>query len=184
MRSFLPLLMPILLLAGGCSLLPWGGETGATEWVGGEERRLSILEVLEGEWAEDHLLFAKEPRPGAITVTGADIHARTLLTESPYDGMRMVLAFQLAEGKTPADFREFKEIDLPWIAENNGRNHATVWTERSPQWPFDAFEDVTFQTREDFTTAYAGNEELAEAAEGLFGDPVLVLIVTERTPTP
>lgn len=179
---FLPLLATLLLLAG-CSFLSTDPAV-TTEWVGGEERRLTVLEVLEGEWGDDHLVFARRPSPGAITVLDADVYAMTMLAEAPYDGMRMVLAFQLAEGKSRADFREFKEIDLPWIAENNGRNYATVWTERTPQWPFDAFEDVTFQTRDDFIAAYAGNEELAEAAEGLFGETVLVAIVTERTPTP
>jgi hypothetical protein len=92
----------------------------------------------------------------------------------------MVLAYQLAPGKTREDFRAFKEIDLSWVSANNGTNHATVWTRRSAAWPFDGFDETTFATREDFRIAYEGNEAILGAAEGLFGDRVLVVVVNEK----
>ena len=62
----------------------------------------------------------------------------------------------------------------------SGSNFATIWTERTEAWSFDAFEDVTFASKKDFKRAYAGNEELLKVSEGLFGEKVLVAIVTEN----
>ena len=92
----------------------------------------------------------------------------------------MILGFQLAPGKTRDDFAGFKKVDAPWLVSNRGSNPATIWTERDGDWVFDAFEEVIFASLDDFNRAYAGNDELNTAAEGLFDDKVLVVIVEEE----
>tara|TARA_B100000686_G_C16502517_1_gene817812 strand:+ start:110 stop:460 length:351 start_codon:yes stop_codon:yes gene_type:complete len=96
------------------------------------------------------------------------------------EAIHMILGFQLAPGKTREDFAGFKKVDAPWLVSNRGSNPATIWTERDGDWVFDAFEEVIFASLDDFNRAYAGNDELNTAAEGLFDDKVLVVIVEEE----
>lgn len=175
-------LMPILLLlvfASGCSII--NGERAAMrQYMGNGEKRFQIVERLDGTWVGNEIVLRRDDRKDAIRILAVDRHPTTQLTDDQPGGIRMVLAFQLEEGKTREDFQAFKEIDLSWVSANRGRNHATVWTERSPQWPFDAFDDTTFATVDDFWVAYEGNPAILEAAEGLFGPQVFVGIISVK----
>ncbi len=142
-----------------------------------------VVEDLEGRLTPGTVLtFSSNPQPGEIRVTGQDrygLHglASQFSPDQSTDAIPMVLAFQFASKSDRSMFRDFKRVDLPWVRKNNGDNHATVYTGRSARWNFDAFEIVYFNSREDFERAYAGNDSLEKAAENLFGEEVLLLIV-------
>jgi hypothetical protein len=145
------------------------------------EQAFQILMTMDGEGEPgDVIIFDGDGTGGrGAEVTGFWDHQKY------FDGVdcrgpesvQMLLAFQFAEGKGPEDFRAFKELDKPWVASNGGCNTATVFTERTDEWPYDAFELITFSTVGDFERAYAGNEELAAAGDGLFGPQVLAAVV-------
>ncbi|GEM_PF-6982162 len=142
-------------------------------------RTFKVKEILDGTWSHPTIEIGMEEGSSAIHVTAQDVYSPPPKPTNP-EAIHMVLAFQLPPGKTRADFAKFKVLDGPWVASNNGSNAATIWTNRSGDWIFDAFEDVVFASKKDFETAYAGNEELGKAGEGLFGDKVLVAIVEEQ----
>jgi hypothetical protein len=144
----------------------------------GSARLFYIVEVLDGSFDGDRIPFGDATAPGIATITGSD-RWEHLPEPRNSESIKMVLAFQLAPGKTRADFAQFKAVDSPWVAANNGSNPVTWWTERSAAWPFDGFDEVTFASRADFDRAYAGNDELAAIAAGLFGDAVLAAVVVE-----
>jgi hypothetical protein len=162
-----------LALAAGCA-----SNHNATT-PEGIRRTFHIVKVLEGEFDRDTLTITDREYGRGVRIIGIDRYENAAPEPKGPEAIRMVLAFQLAPGKTPSDFAKFKALDLPWVAANHGSNRATIWTQRTEDWPYDAFEDVTFASRADFERAYAGNEELAKAGEGLFGDRVLVAIVEE-----
>ena len=145
------------------------------------EQRFEVLTVFDGDARPgDVLAFDGSRRdPLGAPVTGFWDHSEFFADTDcgGPTGLSMLLAFQFAKDKGPADFETFKELDKPWVAANNGCNTATVFTERTDDWPFDAFELIAFSSVEDFRTAYAGNEELGAAGEGLFGPGVLVVEV-------
>jgi hypothetical protein len=142
-------------------------------------RKFKVKEILDGAWSHPTIKIGMEEGVSEITVSAQDVYSPSPLPTNP-DAIHMVLAFQLTSGKTRADFAKFKILDGPWVASNNGSNSATIWTNRSGDWIFDAFEDVVFASKADFERAYAGNDELRKAGEGLFGDKVLVAIVEEQ----
>ncbi len=142
-------------------------------------RVFKVKEILDGIWNHSVIEIGMEEGATAVNVTAQDVYSPPPKPTNP-EAIHMVLAFQLTPGKTRADFAKFKVLDGPWVASNNGSNAATIWTNRSGDWIFDAFEDVVFASKADFNKAYAGNEELGKAAEGLFGDQVLVAIVEEQ----
>jgi|TARA_B110000438_G_C15700675_1_gene600930 hypothetical protein len=142
-------------------------------------RVYKIKKILDGVWNHSVIEIGMEESATAVNVTAQDVYSPPPKPSNP-EAIHMVLAFQLTSGKTRADFAKFKALDGPWLASNNGSNAATIWTNRSGDWIFDAFEDVVFASKADFNKAYAGNEELGKAAEGLFGDQVLVAIVEEQ----
>jgi len=142
-------------------------------------RKFKVIEILDGVWNHPTIKIGMEEGASEITVSAQDIYSPPPKPSNP-EAIHMVLAFQLTPGKTRADFAKFKVLDGPWVASNKGSNAATIWTNRSGDWIFDAFEDVVFASKADFERAYAGNEELGKAGEGLFGDKVLVAIVEEQ----
>jgi hypothetical protein len=142
-------------------------------------RTFKVKEILDGTWSHPTIEIGMEEGASAIYVTAQDVYSPPPKPTNP-EAIHMVLAFQLPPGKTRADFAKFKVLDGPWVASNNGSNAATIWTNRSGDWIFDAFEDVLFASKADFERAYAGNDELGKAGEGLFGDKVLVAIVEEE----
>ncbi len=142
-------------------------------------RVFKVKEILEGSWSHPTIEIGMEEGASAVYVNAQDIYSPPPKPTNP-EAIHMVLAFQLTPGKTRTDFAKFKVLDGPWVASNNGSNAATIWTNRTGEWIFDAFEDVVFASKADFNRAYAGNEELGKAAEGLFGDKVLVAIVEEQ----
>jgi hypothetical protein len=142
-------------------------------------RKFKVKEILDGVWTHSIIEIGMEEGASKITVSAQDVYSPPPKPSNP-EAIHMILAFQLTPGKTREDFAKFKVLDGPWVASNNGSNSATIWTNRSGDWIFDAFEDVVFASKADFQRAYAGNEELGKAAEGLFGDNVLVAIVEEQ----
>ena len=153
--------------AGGDTSLEWApkfAEVGTTvidnssAWRMDPTKKLVVPEINAGELTTEDKIIAN---PNCSTI-------------------QMVLAFQMAGGKTRQDFAAFKKLDAPWVASNNGSNAATLWTQRTETWVFDAFEDVIFASKSDFERAYAGNEDLIKAGNGLFGAKVLVVIVEEN----
>jgi hypothetical protein len=142
-------------------------------------RKFKVNEILDGAWSHPTIEIGIEEGASEITVSAQDVYSPPPKPTNP-EAIHMILAFQLAPGKTRADFAKFKVLDGPWVASNNGSNAATIWTNRSGEWIFDAFEDVVFASKADFERAYAGNDELGKAGEGLFGDKVLVAIVEEE----
>lgn len=144
-----------------------------------QTRTFHVVETLEGSWAGGPIVVTSDPLEEGIRVKAIDAYDPPAVANGA-GAIQMVLAFQLSPGKTREDFAKFKELDFPWVSSNRGSNRATIWTRRSVDWPFDAFEDVTFASRADFDRAYKGTPELAEAGEGLFGPTVLVVIVEER----
>ncbi|MCC6547175.1 hypothetical protein IT570_08410 [Candidatus Sumerlaeota bacterium] len=151
----------------------------------GPPRALSyhVVEVVDGKTELKDLNFACDGGQPGIVLSAVMSHRHYMqrhATISPDEAgaLRMVMAYQLMPGKTRADIARFKEFDRPWVVENNGFNTATYFTRRAATWPFDAFEDITFKSRADFEKAYAGNETMTKAGEGLFGPEVLVAIVT------
>ncbi len=142
-------------------------------------RKFKVKEVLDGVWNDLIIEIGMEEGASEVFVTAQDTYSPPPKPTNP-EAIHMVLAFQLPPGKTRADFAKFKVLDGPWVASNNGSNSATIWTNRAGDWIFDAFEDVVFASKADFERAYAGNEELGKAGEGLFGDKVLVAIVEEE----
>jgi hypothetical protein len=171
----------LLLIAALALLLASCGGGPRLRAMRGDEA-FQVLLVLDGEAkAGDVLVFAAPGKgsEGATTVTGFWDHRRDFqgVPCGGPDAIQMVLAFQFAEGKGPDDFRAFKELDKPWVAANNGCNPSTVFTQRDGRWPFDAFEIITFASMADFERAYAGNDALAAAGEGLFGPKVLAAVV-------
>jgi hypothetical protein len=144
-----------------------------------KSRVFKIKEILDGSWTHPTIKIGKEEGASAIHITAQDVYSPPPKPTNT-EAIHMVLAFQLAPGKTRADFAKFKVLDGPWVASNNGSNSATIWTNRSDDWIFDAFEDVVFASKADFERAYAGNDELGKAGERLFGDKVLVAIVEEQ----
>ena len=138
-----------------------------------------VGEVLDGGTNEHSFTFTFSRDEPGIIIRDAMYHRdymRKHATISPDEpgALRMVMAYQLMPGKTRSDIARFKELDRPWVAENNGYNSATYFTDRAANWPFDAFEDITFKSKADFERAYAGNETMAKAGEGLFDKQVLV----------
>ncbi len=147
--------------------------------------RYEVVEVIDGPKLMGPLTFC-EAACGASgecpEITGTFSHeafmnGQATISPSTPGAIHMVLGFQLAAGKTRADFEKFKELDRPWVVQNKGYNPSTYFTKRTATWSFDAYEDVWFATRADFDRAYAGTPELAKAGEGLFGPQVLVAIV-------
>lgn len=185
------LLLPVALLLGGCShrsLVP-DPDVAASyrilNTLDGEAPGEWIVLTRKGWFFEEKSVYTAGEVP--VVVREVRSHTSTLKAMDAREfrgGIRMVLAFQLAEGRTADDFMEFKKLDLPWVVRNNGYNRSTVFTRRSERWPFDAFEDVTFASEADFRRAYLGNEELAKAGDGLFGPAVFVAIVEPVAPTP
>ena len=143
------------------------------------KRVFKVKEVLDGKWPHPTIEVAYGTNQAEIKITDVDAYSPPPKPKNP-DAIHMILAFQMALGKGRADFAEFKKLDAPWVASNNGSNAATYWTERTGNWVFAAFEDVVFASKEDFNKAYAGNDELGKAAEGLFDGTVLVAIVEEE----
>ena len=143
------------------------------------KRVFKVKEVLDGKWSKPNIEISSGQENTEIPVIGIDKYQTSPKPKNP-GAIQMVLAFQLASGKTREDFAEFKKLDGPWVALNNGSNPSTIWTRRTETWSFDAFEDVTFASKTDFERAYAGNEKLTKAGEGLFGIKVLVAIVEEN----
>jgi len=141
-------------------------------------RTFDVIEVLDGQWAGGPITITTDPTEPGIEVIGKDTYDAPVAPTGA-GAIQMVLAFQLAPGKSREDFAKFKELDFPWVCSNRGSNRATIWTRRTNDWPFDAFEDVTFASKKDFERAYAGNDDLSKAGEGLFGDKVLAAIVEE-----
>lgn len=139
-------------------------------------RTYEVKSVVEGTVQKNVLSFSETGHPGTIAITRTDRHSGQTAPAGP-EAVHLLLAFQLAPGKTPEDFAAFKKIDLPWVASNHGANPTTCWTKRDDTWEFDAFEDATFASMDDFKRAYAGNDELTKAGEGLFGPKVLVAVV-------
>ena len=138
-----------------------------------------VKEILDGTWNHPTIQIGMEEGASEIYVIAQDIYSPPPKPKNP-EAIHMVLAFQLTPGKTRTDFAKFKKIDGPWVASNKGSNAATIWTNRSGDWIFDAFEDVVFASKKDFQRAYAGNAELAKAGEGLWGDKVLIAIVEDK----
>lgn len=141
-----------------------------------------IVEVLDGKTGLRDLAFIFDKKAPGIVINDVMHHRdymkkhASISADEP-GALRMVLAYQLMPGKTKTDIARFKEFDRPWVVENNGNNAATYFTNRAADWPFDAFEDITFKTKADFDRAYAGNDTMTKAGEGLFDQQVLVAIV-------
>ena len=162
-----------LILAGA---IIFAGETVMANDAKYINKKFKVLKILDGEWPHPTIEISNQGL--GIRVIGANTYSPPPASSEPR-AIRMVLAFQLNPGKTRKDFARFKKVDAPWVASNRGSNSATIWTERGGDWIFDAFEDVTFASEEDFNRAYVGNDKLNKAAAGLFDNKVLVAIVTE-----
>ena len=153
------------------------GNAMAESKVSDQSRIFYVKQILDGQWNKQTIEIA--PTERSIRMIGMDSYLAPPKPNNP-EAIQMVLAFQLAPGKTRKDFARFKRVDGPWVTSNHGSNSATIWTKRQGDWVFDAFEDIVFASKKDFHRAYAGNEELNKAAEGLFGDKILIAIVEER----
>jgi hypothetical protein len=143
------------------------------------KRIFKIKKVLDGKWTRSKIEFSFDGKNSGIPVLAVDAYSPSPMRTNPKT-IQVILAFQLAQGKTREDFAEFKKVDASWVASNHGSNFATIWTGSKGEWNFDAFEDIVFASKADFDRAYAGNEELNKAAKGLFGEKVLVVIVEEE----
>jgi hypothetical protein len=115
-------------------------------------RKFKVNKILDGAWSHPTIEIGMEEGASEITVSAQDVYSLPPKPTNP-EAIHMVLAFQLTPGKTRADFAKFKVLDGPWVASNNGSNAATIWTNRSGDWIFDAFEDVVFAFKADFERA-------------------------------